>query len=523
MLDQGIGEKPILTGRIKPLSVKKLPLPLPGEVFCYLLTAAQNNTAVHSKFLRALEQYRDWLANKHARPTRLQVSRFTYNKTAYDNAQLAKPGRAPTASDHDELWYDEAIGPYICDGPEVNQIELAPGLRWCAEMNILPTATNPLSDLQTYAGENSAIFPHAKVALRSVPRMPGEHPRFLYTTGAVTQLNYIQRKAGQKAEHHHVFGALIVEVNSTGDWWVRQLNADKNGCFYDCPGGSVVKVTPDGVEEGHRAEAITWGDVHAGEIDEDVKRICWGEPLSPPGVLETQECKPVPIIDCLRPRYQFYQDLHSQRSQNHHDRSFSRRYEKYVKQQDGVLEELQQVQEFLHLAHRDWCQAVVVNSNHDRHGERWLDEADYKADLPNAKFFLQAQLTRVCAIEEGNDRWSFLEWALRQLGCPEIRFLCIDESFVVGPRHHPVECGLHGDLGPNGARGSTRNLATLGRRNTKGHSHVAEIIDGTYSAGTCQLNFSYNHGPTSWSISHVPCWPNGKRCILTQRAGKYWA
>jgi hypothetical protein len=507
MLEYGLGDKPLSGGYGKPLEPNVLPLPPKGEIFRYLLTSAQNNTKVFNAFLKNLEAYKEY------KPARLMISRFTYNKTAYDNAHMAKPGRRNQGgTDEDGCWYDQSIAPYVCDGADSGsgRYQLAPDLQWCAELNILPTAVAPLSDLDVYAGHNSAIFPHAKVAMRSMPRMPNDAPRYLYTTGTVTQLNYIQRKAGQKAEFHHIFGALIVEVNSEGDWWVRQINASSDGSFYDCPGGNVVRVSKGRVTEGHRALAIGWGDVHASEIDAEVSDVNWGRPGA---------------IDSLRPSYQFMNDLFSMRSRSHHEtKKFGRMYSKYIKGQDSVLEEVQTTRQVMQKAHRPWCKTVVVSSNHDRHGERWLDEADYRYDLPNVKFFLEAQLARVSAIEaDGPKEWCFLEWALNKEGCPRATFLGIEESFLIGPKGHQVECGLHGDIGPNGARGSTRNLAKLGRRNNKGHDHQATIYEGTYSAGVCQLDLTYNKGPTSWSVSHILTYTSGKRCILSQRAGRLWA
>lgn len=527
MLEYGLGDKPLSGGYGKPLEPNIMPLPEKGKITRYLLTSAQNNTKVFTAFLKNLEAYAE------RTQAQLMISRFTYNKTAYDNAYMAKPGRrGHGGTDEDGCWYDQAIAPYVCDGIDSGsgRYQLAPDLQWCAELNILPTAVNPLSDLDVYAGHNSAIFPHAKVAMKSPPRMPNDPPRFLYTTGTVTQLNYIQRKAGQKAEFHHIFGALIVEVNSDGDWWARQINASSDGSFYDCPGGKVVKVSKGVVTEGHRALAIGWGDVHASEIDTEVSDVNWGRPevkvSGIPGDSRSTRLVMHPgAIDSLRPSYQFMHDLFSMRSRSHHEmKKFGRMYSKYVKGQDSVLDEVQATRLVMQKAHRDWCKMVVVNSNHDRHGERWLDDADYRYDLPNVKFFLEAQLARVNAIEADEPKeWCFLEWALRKEGCPKATFLAIEESFLIGPKGHQVECGLHGDIGPNGARGSTRNLAKLGRRNNKGHDHQATIFEGTYSAGVCGLDLTYNKGPTSWSVSHILSYTSGKRAILSQRAGRLWA
>jgi len=78
-----------------------------------------------------------------------------------------------------ELWYDPQLEPYLND----ESIELANGLVWCGEMNILPTAVDPLSGLETYSHRKSAIFPHAKLAMRSIATMLDEGAKLNYTTG----------------------------------------------------------------------------------------------------------------------------------------------------------------------------------------------------------------------------------------------------------------------------------------------------------------------------------------------------
>jgi hypothetical protein len=76
----------------------------------------------------------------------------------------------------------------------------------------------------------------------------------MYTTGACTLRNYINRKAGQVATFHHVFGALYVEVAEDGKWFVRQIMADDSGAFYDLD----VYYTPDfGAVVGYNAAVVT--------------------------------------------------------------------------------------------------------------------------------------------------------------------------------------------------------------------------------------------------------------------------
>ncbi|MES2384501.1 MAG: hypothetical protein V4593_08125 [Pseudomonadota bacterium] len=491
----------------------QVPATIPGATAArYILTAAQNNTPAHPAFLANLKAYAAAIG------ATIMVSRFSYNKSSY-GAKATKAGRAPGVSDTAGLWYDPAILPYVCDDPERHgscRWQLAPatgadgGLVWCAEMNILPTAVLPLSGLESYTGAASGVFPHSKIALESVPVIGDRPPKMNYTTGAVTQRNYIAKKEGLKGEFHHQFGALLVEVDLvTGDWWARQLNATDDGAFYDL----TFRVADGAVTRGHRIKAINWGDIHASEIDPTVRMVNWGASHGRAA------------LDVLRPEVQLWHDTFSMRSRGHHElKSFGSRYAKHVAgiDHDSVEREVKLTADLLQLAHRDWCTTVVVSSNHDRHLDRWLEETDYKTDPVNAEFFLEAQLARVKAIREGRD-WDGLKWAITwsrgALGDFEFPavFLGRDESFTICGPDHPVECGSHGDEGPNGARGNAANLSKLGVRMNVGHAHSAALRHGLAQAGVCNRRLPYAHGPSSWSISHIATYANGKRAMLTQR------
>jgi hypothetical protein len=506
----GADRRPVVGGSTKPVKNNVLSLPEKGKVKRYICSAIQNNTKVFTAFVENLEAYADYLDD-----CQIMVARLTYNKSFFLNKQ--KPGTAKT-SDVDQAWFDPRVTQYVVDDPETHgtcRWQLAPDLFFAAEMQIEVTAARPLSSLGTYTGTASTIFPHTKLAIESVPTVPGNPTKLMFTTGILTGRNYIAKKAGLKADFHHVNSACLVEVSDTGAWWVRHLVADRKGDFYDVANGTVTKVSNGEVTTGHRIEAISFGDTHVAEMPEDRVQRYWVGSKEQPAV-----------IDCLKPKYQFHNDLFSMRSRSHHEmKSFEKMLTKYLAGDDKVENELQKTADFLCTVERQGCTTVVVSSNHDRHLEKYLDTVDYRADLPNVRWFLRAQLARVEAILAGQP-WMCLEWALRQQGCPEtVRFLNIDESFVICQRvNHPIEMSLHGDIGSNGSRGSTANLANAGSRVTKGHDHTLGARDGVWSAGTCAENQGYNKGGlTTWSVSHVITYLNGRRAGLVEREGKLWA
>ena len=458
----------------------------PGTVRRYLLTCAQSNTKVHPEFWANLEA----LAAHNG--AEIMVARVRYNHSEGQVAQ-EKVDRAAQES----LWYAAEVEPFLAD----DRVEICPGLIWAGDMNIIPTATNPLSGLDSFTGSASCVFPHPQIALKSVATAPGTPAKFNYTTGAVTLKNYIKRKAGLKAEFHHAFGALLVEVAPDGAWFARQINATDQGEVYDLD----VRVDGGQVTSGHRLEVFTPGDIHGREIDAVVQAAVWGEGG---------------LVDTLRPRHQVLHDVLNFGPRSHHAGFFDQ-VAAYHGKGDLVEDEVAQTASVLNTMARPWCKTFVAKANHDEHLDKWVETADFRRDPPNAAFYLLAASAKVAAIAAGDHGFDLVRWVLERGGLAEgFHFLARDHPLkIAGIRHDQ-----HGDLGPNGARGSAANIARTGEKANIGHSHSAAIAHGAYQAGTFSLlDLGYNRGPSSWSHSAILTLPNGKRQIITLRDGRWRA
>ncbi len=482
----------VLTGNINSFKSIQYPLPKKGKVQRYLVTTAQNNTYVHKPFWENLLAYA-----KHCK-AQIMVNQISYNKSSYAY-KAVKPGQEIYTED---LWYDKCLKDYFIR----DRIAVAPTLTICGEQNIMPTAARPLSGFQTYPGTNSsAIFPHTTISMESVPVMQGTEVKINYTTGACTARNYIAKKEGLKAEFHHSYGALIVEVDSSGDWWVRQLNAKDDGSFCDLD----IEVHKGKVTTGNRVEAINWGDVHIEQVDPVVYKTNWGKGG---------------ILDTLKPKYQLMHDTCDFYARNHHiSHNPHANFERWREGNSDVRAEFERVRDFLNGdGHRANCTTVVVDSNHDGALVRWLREGEYKTDPVNAVFFLECQTLKYRSMQNQVKNYHLVEEVLRTMGTkPEVKFLREDESFLICKGM--IECGQHGHLGPNGARGTANNLSKVGKKANTGHSHTAGILQGLYTAGTCTLlKLEYTKGPSSWSWSHIVTYPSGKRAILTLRKNGKW-
>lgn len=494
-----------LGGQTKTV-VKKVPK---KGVKRYIVAAAQTQTKVNKGFwnnLLALAKYYD---------AEVLVAPFAYNKQAFGHQSNSKPG---AKSGENELFsaMDPALAPYLVS----DRVQLAKGLVFCAEVQILPTATDPLSGLETYTGRASGIFPHAKIELRSVPSMRDEPTKFNYTTGCVTRHNYIQKKAGQKGEFHHAYGALIVEVTKDG-WWVRQLNADKYNTVYDL---DICAAHDDeigaSIFSAGGAEALVSGDVHVAELDPEVKEATWGKDG---------------LVDLLAPRVQVLHDVFDMRSRPWQDeQSFHRQFEKHVKKQESVEDEVRECAMVLNELCGKVGETIIVRSNHDLKLEKWLDTGDYKKDLVNAPFFLRAQLAKVSAILRGDKSFNVLKWAITSVATSHqftallgkgVRYLAEDESYILCPEAGGgIECGSHGHLGVNGARGTPKGFTKMARKMIIGDKHSAGIYGGVYVTGTCTgRNVAYAKGPSSWSPTDCVVYRNGKRALVTMWRGRFFA
>lgn len=451
----------------------------------YIITCGQNNTFVDKDWIASLEKYAEHRGGEILIPT------CTYARNEYARKEKGD----------EEDWYDPAIKPYIFN----HSAYITDSLVLCGELNISPTAVNPLSGLNNYVNTASAIIPHAKLRAQSLPTGRGKASRILYTTGSVTKRNYIQKKAGQKASHHHSLSALVVEVDKDGDWFVRQISYNKNKKgFYDLD----KFYSSDGVTEGHRLAAINWGDIHAAKLDPIVAAVSWRNKDS--------------ILDTLKPYHTFSHDTHDGEARNSHnikDPHFL--FKMHHKESESVQGEIKTTVSVINEISRPWCKNVVVESNHDLQIERWLKTADYKDDQANAIFFLEMQLAKYKSIVHNDESFSIFEHAARMNGVDkDVIFLRQDEEYMVSG----INCGNHGHLGNNGGRGTIKAYVDRGGKENIGHGHGFTIYDGVWMAGVSGLLFmGYNTGGSGWNQTHILTYDDGKRTGITIVNGKFRA
>lgn len=473
-------------------------LPPKGKVNRFVLTSAQNNTDINMPFFKNLKALCSSIDAK------LMVSYTIYDKNSY-KGPVKKGERSHTGN----VWFDKRIKEFA-----VNEgTYLAPDLAFCADMDILASASSPLSALDSFEGNSSCIFPHNKFSMRCVDSLHGSPVKRLYTTGSLTERNFIQRKTGQKASFHHVLGALLVEVDDTGTWWAHHINSDrKTGNFQVLD----IKVSRGRVRTGYGIEGLVCGDIHHEKLDPVVEKATWGKGG---------------IVEELSPRVQMLHDVTDFYRRNHHNvKSPYHRVITDVHEKGTVREDIDRACEFVLKIAAMVRNTVWVRANHDQAFEKWIETTDWKSDPMNASFYLESALEYIRKAEKGVKMQdaNLMEWRFRHVaglpakktGGETVTFLGCSDSYTV----KEIECGMHGHIGPSGSRGSPKGYSRLGFKAFTAHTHSPSIVDGVYTAGvSATRDMGYNVGPNKICQTHGIIYPNGKRGFLDIKNGKWRA
>lgn len=443
----------------------------------YVVTSAQNNTAPEWPFLRALEHY---CADRRAR---LLVVPIRYkNPTSR---------RDPQEGEDLGYWWHRKLLPYMVE----NEVRPHPLLRIMGNVRIAATSHNPLpASMDGRSKASSAIYGHGQLVMRTVPTPQNALPKILYTSGSVTEKNYSTTRLGDLANFHHTHAAVVAEVR--GDrFWLREIVWDGRQ-FYDLDG----RWTERGRRAAGRVEALYMGDTHRRFMDEAVVEATFGYDG---------------IVPTLRPRLIVQGDVLDGFSANPHERA-NKLTEAWraIRGYDSVEDELDEVVEYLNDRTPRWAMTVVVPSNHHEFLMRWLQAGDRAVDPANRKLYHWLSWKVLDEWERSGDLVppDPLEVYCRGKVDPRrVRFLRMDESLQV----RGVELGMHGHRGPNGARGTARNLSRIGTRSMIGHSHSPCIWQGVHQVGTSSLlRLGYNPGPSSWFHTHGLVYPNGRRQMI---------
>lgn len=458
-----------------------------GGTTTLLVTAAQNATPVHAGFLKAAEA----LCNERSGDILAVPVRYK-NPTSRWSASQA----------NEEVWADELV-PYLSN----ERKRLNKNLIVLGDVKTQPTAVNPLSGYEALTQGESGILAHTKLALKTVPTPQSKYPKIMTTTGAMTLPNYTDSKAGKLGEFHHTLGACLVELKGKR-FNIRQINYDlKSESFIDLDRQYHAHPSYDGGSmPADAALALVMGDTHVDAIDPAVKRATFES-----------------IIPTLKPRALVWHDLMDGYSVNPHH--LGNVFIALAKSRAGftnVRAELERAVQFVIDNTPDDTESFVVPSNHNDFLTRWIMGTNPLTISGNFEFWCETALAmaRGTTLDQSGTSTPepFAYWGRKLVGPLPIKFLRRDESLSIGG----VELGMHGDQGPNGARGSIKNLRRIGVKSIIGHTHSPGIDEGCYQVGTSTARkLEYTSGPSGWLNTHAIVYANGKRSLINIIDGEW--
>lgn len=351
----------------------------------------------------------------------------------------------------------------------------------------------PLSGLERMATSRNAsiIVASPKVFLKYVPNLHYDIPLAIMTTGAVTENNYdtdkyMSKRTSMLAENDHTYGAVIVEVENDNIFHFRHVQASPYNSITDLG----VDYLPDGSQRYMEDTAMIMGDSHIGYHDEELHDTV------------------MDLAQDINVREVILHDIFHGSSVSHHD--VNKGVTNCIKAQEnkiGLELECIAVKNYLKSIVNCGMDVVIVDSNHDRHLLRFLEEGRYVNDPINYKFSLKLALA---ATENKNP----LKYAIEDLlhySSDRVRWLKPDEPFKV----YGVECGIHGDIGSNGSRGSLAVYEKSLGNCVTAHSHSAAIIRKAFCVGTVGLmDMKYNRGLSSWTRTCCLIYNNGSKQLI---------
>lgn len=459
----------------------------------FVITCAQNATPVHEGFLKSLLALCDE-----------RSAMFMPVPILYKN-----PTSVWTESQDNTAVWAEELRPFLYS----QRVRLGKNLILLGDISSQPTTVNPLMGFESVTHGESGILAHPKLQLKTVASPMDRWPKLFTTTGAITlKNNYSRTPTGKRGSFHHSFGAVLVQLTHGGRrFHIHQLNPRDDGAFIFMDRAYY----PDGkIEKAPRSMAAIFGDLHNQFKDPVVIEATFGKG----GLVET-----------IDPEIQIFHDLLDSYSVSPHH--VGNPFIQAAKIKGDMHRMRAEVESAI-----EWVKSVsktrpsfLVASNHDDMFNRWLRREDWRdiaAQHPdNAEFYLETALhvlksARMSPIgAEYLDAFQF--WVERLTTAKDnVRCLNPRESFQVAG----VELSLHGDKGPNGARGTIKNLRRSGVKIMTGHGHSPAIDEDHWRVGTStRLMAEYTFGLGGWLNTHGSIDGFGKRHLHTIIHGEFRA
>jgi len=351
---------------------------------------------------------------------------------------------------------------------------------------------NPVTGLGRFGQRNTSfIFASPKQSIEYTPVSNNKLPHALISTGAITipqydTAKYMSKRTAYIAEHDHVMGGLIVEIQDDQLFHFRAVTFNQDGSFTDLG----TRYYANGTSKFFPVLNLTLGDRHVTSTCPVVKEV-------------TEE-----MIDDLEPKNIVLHDLFNGTSINHHLNKTpiaKSKSEHMTLVEEGkiVKEDLERLCRFSTIEH-----IYVVKSNHDEWIDRYLEEFRFQYDSVNMGIALELALAKY----QGKDVLQYLIGDVNK----KVKFLKRDEDLIF----NGVQYGCHGDFMHKSM--SYDMIEKAYGSACVGHKHTAGQRRGvTYVGTSTALREDYAKGPISWTNTHEVHNQDGSRQLVNIINGSY--
>lgn len=444
----------------------------------YLLTWAQAETPVHEQFWENMKAYAEHIG-----------AEIIVSAGRYKNPNSIEKSREIESKEKNKSVWASEVRDYLY----ASRIDLNTMLTVLCDVKIQPTNMYPINGVNGFTGMKTSVVPHPKVQLKSLPVLKDYPQKLVLSTGACTVENYTDTRIGKKGEFEHELGFVIAEIVDDKQFFIRQVQADDSGRFYDlnyCVNYGYVNNSFKSKED-FMYPFIVWGDVHLSQEDQQAINLA------------------TELTNKLRVENVILHDLFDGNSVNpHSEKDPFRMLEKEESGEDDLEWELDWLKNWLRAYSEtlEWSKLHIIASNHNDFADRFLKNTDWRK-ARNKRLYLELAYIK----SQGLANKGIINYIIDEefKDNDYIKTYAYGESLQM---QGDWECGLHYDKGANGSRGSIGQFKDLSTKTIGGHGHSAQRYGGAIMTPTLtKLQLDYNSGSlSSWVQGVTLAYPNGK-------------
>lgn len=362
---------------------------------------------------------------------------------------------------------------------------------------------DPTTGLNRMGHTRSFIFGSPKQRLRFSANSINKYPHATMGTGAVTLPNYetnryMSERTAKLAQVDHKVGALIVELDPDGKYYFRQVQAASSGAFADL--GKLYM--PDGRVLDYAPEFFVMGDLHPGEVDEQALNA-WEQ-----------------VVRVTKAKNGIIHDGYNGHSSSHWlEGKIMDKARMAIAGMTSIEAEGKLCAKYLKKI-LSWFPAegklYMVGSNHNDFLSRYLNDKRWIKDYENLDFVTKHLIGPAM---QGQDPVKVL---VEMFLTPQERTRIVWWDEHTDFRFAGCQLAAHGHLGPNGSKGTLKNLAAAFGSCFVGHSHTSGIYQEAYQVGTTtHRKLPYTKGPSSWMHASGLLYANGSKQLIHVIDGKW--